>query len=47
MITAGMLSNNAFERAVQASAWRAAGAPLHCAPAARVMRHRAAAQRER
>ena len=39
--------NCAFERAVLASLRRAASALVYCAPAARVMRHRAAAQRER
>ncbi len=39
--------NNAFERTVVASSWRAVSALGYCAPAARVMRQRAAAQRER
>ena len=39
--------NYAFERTESASARRAAGALGYCAPAARVMRQRAAAQRER
>ena len=43
----GVRSNNAFERAVLASARRAASALGYCAPAARSHAHRAAAQRER
>jgi hypothetical protein len=39
--------NNAFERSVMRRRGRAASALVHCAPAARVMRQRAAAQRER
>jgi hypothetical protein len=42
-----MASNNAFERSVMLGRMRAASALVYCAPAARVMRHRAAAQRER
>lgn len=39
--------NNAFERSVMRWRNRAANALAYCAPAARTMRHRAAAQRER
>jgi hypothetical protein len=39
--------NNALERAVMRGRVRAASTLVHCAPAARVMRHRTAAQRER
>jgi len=39
--------NNAFERAVMRGRRRAASALGYCAPAARVVRQRAAAQRER
>jgi hypothetical protein len=42
-----MRPNNAFERAVTPHQVRATGALVYCAPAARVMRRRAAAQRER
>jgi len=45
--TVRLAPNNAFERAIQASGRRAASALSCCAPAARVMRQRAAAQRER
>jgi hypothetical protein len=38
--------NNAFERSVRRYRVRAASALVHCAPAARVQRQRAAAQRE-
>jgi len=40
-------SNYAFERSVMRLRVRAASARVYCAPAARVMRQRAAAQRER
>ena len=40
-------SNYAFERAVLAPTRRDASALAHCAPAARIMQQRAAAQRER
>ena len=39
--------NNAFERALLRGRERAASALGYCAPAARIMRHRAAAQLER
>jgi hypothetical protein len=42
-----MAPNYAFERSVMRHRERAAGALVYCAPAARVMRPRAAAQRER
>ena len=42
-----MAANNAFERSVRRHRGRAASALGYCAPAARIMRHRAAAQRER
>jgi hypothetical protein len=41
------LPNYAFERAVMPRRRRAASALVYCAPAARVIRLRAAAQRER
>ena len=40
-------SNNAFERSVMPGRGRAASALGYCALAARIMRRRAAAQRER
>jgi len=39
--------NNAFERSVMRGYVRAASALVHCAPAARVMRQRAAGHRGR
>jgi hypothetical protein len=47
MSIASMLSNHAFERFVMRFRVRAASALVHCAPAARISRRRAAAQRER
>jgi hypothetical protein len=47
MLRTGALPNYAFERAESASPRHAASDLVHCAPAARIMRRRAAAQRER